>query len=169
MFAAFRRKLLDNIDHFGNGRWLCCVDSLLGQYPKIEIQWVEIVRVGSHPISVPRLITLPLKFSTETLLLLLCNVPGRRPASSKILFELLKNDDGPYYPIKNYRGLSPNYRGKRWAYAQSYKRSGQPPYNSTLRSQQMCLLPKQELLVLYGGPTSNYGRQLSLYFSICSA
>ena len=21
-----------------------------------------------------------------------------------------------YYPIKNYRGLSPNYRGKRWAY-----------------------------------------------------
>ena len=26
------------------------------------------------------------------------------------------------------------------------------------------LLPNQELSVLYGGPTLNYGRQLSLYF-----
>ena len=24
--------------------------------------------------------------------------------------------NGQLYPIKNYRGLSPNYRGERWAY-----------------------------------------------------
>ena len=28
----------------------------------------------------------------------------------------------------------------------------------------MFILPNQELSVLYGGPTLNYGRQLSLYF-----
>ena len=36
----------------------------------------------------------------------------------------------------------------------SYKRGGQPPYD---------LPPNQELSVLYGGPTLNYGEELSLY------
>ena len=31
------------------------------------------------------------------------------------------------YPMKNYRGLSPNYRGKRWAYVHRIKRTANPP------------------------------------------
>ena len=37
------------------------------------------------------------------------------------------------YPIKNYRGLSPNYRGEMVGECSFYKRGGQPPYNSALR------------------------------------
>ena len=48
----------------------------------------------------------------------------------------------------------------------SYKRGGQPPYNLPvvhLRFIPRSLQPNQELSVLYGGPTLNYGKQLSLY------
>ena len=45
----------------------------------------------------------------------------------------------------------------------SYKRVGQPSYNCALQNMQMCLLPNQELSVLYGRPTLNYEGQLSVY------
>ena len=35
---------------------------------------------------------------------------------TKIISGLFKNATTRLYPIKNYRGLSPNNRGKRWAY-----------------------------------------------------
>ena len=34
-----------------------------------------------------------------------------------------------YYPIKNYRGLSPNYRGERWAYVDFIGESAKHPVN----------------------------------------
>ena len=48
----------------------------------------------------------------------------------------------------------------------SYKGAGQPLYNlpaAHLRFTPRSLQPNQELSVLYGGPTLNYGGQLSLY------
>ena len=51
------------------------------------------------------------------------------------------------YPIKNYRGLSPNYRGERWAVCSFHRRCGQLSYNLpithlwiTSRSLQVCFL-----------------------------
>ena len=51
-----------------------------------------------------------------------------------------------------------------------HRRCGPLPYNLpithlrfTPRSLQVCLLPNQELSVLYGGPTLNYGEELFLY------
>ena len=44
----------------------------------------------------------------------------------------LRNIDTSYfnsYPIKNYRGISPNYRGKRWAYVHLIRGSANHPIN----------------------------------------
>ena len=50
------------------------------------------------------------------------------------------------YPIKNYRRLSPNYRGKRWAYVLFIRGAANPPViylcahlRFTPRSLQVCL------------------------------
>ena len=50
------------------------------------------------------------------------------------------------YPIKNYRGLSPDYRGKRWAYVLFIRGAANPPIiylcahlRFTPRSLQVCL------------------------------
>ena len=71
------------------------------------------------------------------------------------------------YPIKNYRGLSPHYREKRWAYVYLIRGAANPSIiylRAHLRFTPRSLQPNQELSVLYGGPTLNYGGQLSLYF-----
>ena len=52
-----------------------------------------------------------------------------------------------YYPIKNYRGLSPNYRGERWAYVHLIRGAANHPIiylsshlRCTPRSLKVCLL-----------------------------
>ena len=80
------------------------------------------------------------------------------------------------YPIKNYRGLSSNFRGGTVGVCAFHRRCGQLPYNLpithlrfTPRSLQVCLLPNQELSVLYGGLTLNMGDNSPSTFFICSA
>ena len=74
-------------------------------------------------------------------------------------------------PNKELSGAKSELQGGTVGVCSSHKRGGQPPYNLptahlrfTPRSLHVCLLPNQELSMLYGGPILNYGRQLSLYF-----
>ena len=58
----------------------------------------------------------------------------------------IKDWEYAVYPIKNYRGLSPNYRGKRWVYVHFIRGAANPPIiylrahlRFTPRSLQVCL------------------------------